>query len=390
MRNTGSRTGKRTPGWVSCAAAVCLLWLPRVQADPLTVVGFNVDSGDASDQVIALQLKQSRGIDVWGLGDVWPDGGWVETMHEAAQEAEDLEYGVLVGETGGSARLMLLYRSDRLELLGHEELLAARGGKRQAAPLVARMRLAGKTEFLLVLVQLSDGARSRAGQTAALEDWARRQGLPVVAFGTFSFGLAETQGPDEDMQQFLDASGWQWLRPRADVATTCDRGGRIDDFVLVGGAATTWSGLSEVMFPQSNYCPDSGRTSGHRPVQARFSTGVGALDTQVGMAERQALPLLPGEVETATDEWSDSDAEIESLRRRVEELEASKQVAQSPPAGGTAEPPAPPATEAVPETEPTLQSGAPEVVDQDALRRRLEELEREVQELRKLLEDSGG
>jgi len=50
-------------------AAIGLLALCAVpvMAAPLTVVGFNIDSGGASDHVISLQLKESVGVDLWGL-----------------------------------------------------------------------------------------------------------------------------------------------------------------------------------------------------------------------------------------------------------------------------------------------------------------------------------
>jgi hypothetical protein len=402
-------------------AAVCLLWAGGLHAAPLTMVGFNVESGDASDLVIGLQLKKSGGIDIWGLADVWPEGGWVEAMHEAAQAAEGFAYGVLVGETGGSDRLMLLYRSDRLEMLGHDELLAARIDAREPAPLTAHLRLADGTELLVVLMRLADSDKRRRAQTGVIADWAARQDLPVVALGTLFFGLAESEGPDPDMQQFLDASGWAWLRPADSRETSCERGGRVDDFVLVGGAAADWQGRAEVMFPQNNYCPDNGRTSSHRPVLARFSTGGGPLDTEAGMAERQALPLLPGEIQPGEEEAAESAAEIESLRRRVEELEAGRQprapaapeaapVAPGPatPAAVTSAPdvpgqvgrsptvlqagsaptsaarPANTGSEAAATTSPPAAGG----IDEAAVRRRLEALEAEVRELRTLLDQS--
>lgn len=425
MNRMSRPDGRRARLWATAISSVCLFWLSALRAEPLTVVGFNVESGDASDLVIGLQLSQSRGIDIWALGDVWPAGGWVEQMRDAAQEAEGREYGVLVGETGGADRLMLLYRNDRLVLLDHEELLTARASKREAAPLVARMQLAGETEFLLVLVRLSDSDRRRREQTGALADWASRQRLPVVAAGTFSFGLAEGDDPDTDMRQFLEASGWRWLRPEVDRETSCGGGGRVDDFILIGGAATGWNGRSEVMFPQNNYCPDDGRTSSHRPVQARFATGGGSLEIEAGMAERQALPLMPGEVQRAEDETEDRDEEIQALRRRVEELEAGQRSQARPPESSVpltqpagASPPAPrvstpllidrtesigpaPAspdaagpdetTSAVAreaDVEATAGPLAADSVDQAALRQRLEALEEEVRELRELLEQS--
>jgi hypothetical protein len=376
------RDGGHRLDWAVTTASVCALWASGLQAAPLTAVGYNVESGDANDRVIGLQLQQSRGIDIWGLADVWPQGGWVETLHDAARKAEGLDYGVLVGETGGSDRLMLLYRTDRLAMLDHDELLSARVHAREPAPLVARMRLsdgADTAEFLVLLVRLSDVDKRRRAQADVIAQWARRQHLPVVALGTLPFGLAEGAGPGPDLQRFLDASGWQWLRPARAHATSCDRGGRVDDFVLVGGAAADWGGRAEVMFPQNNYCPDSGRTSSHRPVLARFSTSGGALDAEAGMAERQTLPLLPGEIQTGVAESTADEAEIESLRKRIEELEAA-QMPQTLPAAAPGS--YGPEEVTTPVTAPAAEAG------DEALRRRLQALEAEVRALREQLEGS--
>ena len=136
------------------------------------------------------------------------------------------------------------------------------------------------------------------------------------------------------------------------------------------------------MFPQSNYCPDSGRTSSHRPVLARFSTSGGALDDEGGMADRQTLPLLPGEIHTGVAESTGDEAEIESLRKRIEELEAAR-MPQTPPAAAPGS--SGPEEVTTPVTAPAVP--AAEAGD-DALRRRLEALEAEVRALREQLEGS--
>ena len=56
-----------------------LLSLP-VAAGVLTIVGFNVESDDASERVIASQLEQSSGIDLWGLSEVYHEGRWTSQL----------------------------------------------------------------------------------------------------------------------------------------------------------------------------------------------------------------------------------------------------------------------------------------------------------------------
>ena len=45
-------------------------------------------------------------------------------------------------------------------------------------------------------------------------------------------------------------------------------------------------------------------------MQARFATGGGSLEIEAGMAERQTLPLLPGEVQLAEDEILHAEEDI--------------------------------------------------------------------------------
>ena len=317
------------------------------------VVGFNIDSGDASDHVIALQLDKSAGVDIWGLADVWDDGVWLERLQRGAASGEGSEFGLVLGATGGQSRLLAIYRQSRLEYLGHEEIAAAQSGRRGAAPLAVRFRLDGDTEFVFLVVNLSESKRTRAGQVEALAAWSAGQSLPVVAVGTFNFGVA-SDGDKGELER-LGAAGWQWVVPEDPVGTSCHGGSRVHDFVFLAGPATGWAARSDVMFPQKNYCPDDGRTSDHRPILANLETAGGdALVTGV-MPEREIRPFFPDTLVTG------SDAQIR-LATDPEPVPASTDVATSPiaPAAG----------------EPTRAE----------LLRRLERLEAEVQSLRQAIE----
>lgn len=90
-------------------AVAALLAGPALSA-PLSVVSFNIDSGGASDHVIALQLDKSVGVDIWGLSDVWDDGDWLERLLRGAASGEGSAFGLVLGETGGDSRLMAGYR----------------------------------------------------------------------------------------------------------------------------------------------------------------------------------------------------------------------------------------------------------------------------------------
>lgn len=376
-------------------------------AETLAVVGFNVDSDDASDDFISAQLRKSEGIDLWGLTEVWQKQDWPETLRIGAEQGGDAEFGSLIGSTGANDRMLILYRRDRLELIASEEVLQARATVQHAAPLAARFRVTGGPEFLFVVANFSDQADRRARQSAGLAAWAAAQTLPVVAVGSFNFDLG-VDGGDPEFDGFLASAGWRWLRPQPNLGTWCGKRGRVADNVLLGGDARSWSSDASVMFPQNNYCPDSGRSSDHRPVLARFAFDGAAAVPEASMPDRQVRPFLPGDmaVRTGLDDLGDdkqaatvTQEEYDALRRRVEELESRPPVTPSvapgappsvmpvPPAAVPASPEVsdPPATPAPPDT--AVPPGGEPATDYEELLRRIEELEAEVRRLRESGQD---
>jgi hypothetical protein len=389
--------------------------LPAAQAAPLAVVGFNVQSDNSSDLFIGHQLARSSGIDLWGLTEIYREGGWVEPLRVAAGVGEDADFGAVVGKTGNGNESLVLYRSGRLQLLGSEELTSVTAGGRNAAPLVARFMLDGQQEFLFVVVQLPTRDSTRLEQTGRLADWAAAQTLPVIAVGTFNFEVREggTTG-NEAMTLLTTRTGWRWVRPDDAYATACGSKRFVQDQVFAGGAARDWAGRSAVNFKQSNYCneSESNRTSQHRPVIAGFSTVGGPVELAGLMPERQVGPILPatvggGEVVEAREERAQPALVSEVGETPPAVVEAGTPVAapasgaagsgelSPPPAPApTTPPPAPvaspapvsPPAEPAPAVpaEPPAASADPE---REALLERLEALEREAREIRRELEE---
>ena len=178
-----------------------------VRAAPLTVVGFNIESGDSSDHVISLQLEKSVGVDLWGLVDVWNESGWPDRLREGAQEGENSEFRSILGQSGGDSRILVLYRNSRLRQVGIEELAAAQASARRPAPLAVRFRLDDTEEFWFLTVDLSESEGRRLAQAKALAEWASTASLPVVAVGTFNFGVAENAERIDKAMDVLLSSG---------------------------------------------------------------------------------------------------------------------------------------------------------------------------------------
>ncbi len=191
------------PRQLLLAIALFVFKIGAAGAGTLAVVGFNVDSDDASDDFIAAQLAKSAGIDVWGLTEVWDKRDWPETMRLGAEAGAGAAYLSILGTTGGDERSMILFRGDRLELLAQEEITEAQASDREAAPLVARLRLVDGPEFLFMVVNLSDQDSRRRKQIEALAAWANRQALPVVAIGSFFFELDVDRPVDPDLDRLL-------------------------------------------------------------------------------------------------------------------------------------------------------------------------------------------
>lgn len=387
--------------------AIGLFLATTAAAGTLAVVGFNVDSDDASDDFIAAQLRKSEGIDIWGLSEVWQKRDWPETLRAGAEQGAGIEYGSVLGATGASNRMLILYRRDRLELLATEEIMEARATERHAAPLAAHFRSADGPEFMFVVVNFSEQAARREAQSAGLAAWAATQALPLIAVGSFNFELDEDGEGDAGFDSLLAASGWSWLRPEPNIGTWCGDRGRIADNVLLGGDARAWRADASVMYPQNNYCPDSVRSSDHRPVLARFAFDGTAAVPDASMPERQIRPFLPGDmnISTGLDDLDADEAaapvsqeEYDALKRRVEELEAQPSPATpvaapslAPAPAASAAPVAAPAPAAEPaQGPPATPASVPPVseaatepsTDYEKLLKRIEDLEAEVRRLR--------
>jgi hypothetical protein len=149
----------------------------------------------------------------------------------------------------------------------------------------------------------------------------------------------------------------------------------VQDFIFVAGAASDWGARSDVMFPQTNYCPDDGRTSDHRPVLANLDTRGRAPVVTGSMPAREIRPFFPDTLITG------SDAQIEL----ADEPQPVPAALADPRTKAPDAAPSPPASIPAPVVE-RAGTGATERPSKDALLRRLERLEAEVRSLRREIE----
>ncbi len=262
---------------LSCAIAFLLAIGQAAAASDLTVVGYNVESGGAQASIVAERIAAIDGCDLWGFSEV-QNAAWAKAFEEAAAvgEGDGADFDCVLGSTGSADRLAIVYDRIRFELVDHFELEDINVGGRVRAPLVAHFRdgLSGQ-EFLFMVNHLY---RSRAPlrhvQARLLNRWAQRQTLPVIAVGDFNFDWSVTNGDadhDAGYDALIEENVFVWIRPpeplvRSHCSTTYNS---VLDFVFVAGAAQGWNGISEIVVVEGD-CPDDGTTSDHRPVRAFF------------------------------------------------------------------------------------------------------------------------
>lgn len=245
-------------------------------SDQLTVIGFNVESGDADPSFIAQnQIKPLRPQgELWGFSEV-ADARWLDQFALAASSnAKPLQ--TVLGTTGKADRLAILYNDRKLERLKSYELGSINLGGNGRAPLVTEFRFKPTgTEFIFVVNHLYRTQNDRRHEQARLlNQWARKQTLPIIALGDYNFDWSVVQGDsnrDRGYDLLIQDGVFTWIRPQNLVATQCsDRYDSILDFVFVAGSAKTWPASAEILYPQPSYCPDNPQKSDHRPIQAIF------------------------------------------------------------------------------------------------------------------------
>ncbi len=268
---------RRNLHWISVVGLACVVRV--ASAETLTIVAYNVESGNAQAANIAREIEALDGVDIWGFSELASEQ-WLEEFERAAEKASGAPFATILGTTGESGRpdrdadlLALLYREDRLEKRGTRELHWINDGAHRS-PLVAEFELK-KTErtFAVVLNHLaSRNAELRFEQSRKLRAWASRREEPIVMIGDFNYRWTIGAVDDESPRGFKELTRdgvLSWVRPATLRHTWCGGSLRsILDFVFVNAEARNWRGVSDVIPLE---CAKSSQlVSDHRPVRAIF------------------------------------------------------------------------------------------------------------------------
>ena len=241
-----------------------VLAYPLAAQETLSVICWNLESGDADVNVIADRIEAAQGVDIWGFSEV-AGARDVAALEAAAEDGENADYQSILGSTGGNDRLLIIYDADRLSLLQQEELDEVNIGGNVRAPLVALFQdIETGQEFFFIVNHLYRSRRDRRHQQSRLlNEWAGEQELPVIATGDYNYDW-QVEGGDDDHDDGFDlltaADIFTWVRPAVLRRTQCSatqngcRFNSVLDFVFVANQPDSWQSSSEIWKLSSKPC----------------------------------------------------------------------------------------------------------------------------------------
>lgn len=249
----------------------------ELPSDEFKILAWNVESDGADPVVIAEQLKELSGYQIYALSEVnKKDFG-------KFQKALGAEFKSINGTHKENDHLQLIYNINRLELIRWSEM-EEHGGFRfnyenraLRCPLLARFRdLKTNEEFQVVSNHLARGnAKFRTKQAIGLREWARLQTIPTIAIGDFNFDYEfKTRRGNDGFTEFTRDNVWKWIEPKKLIDTNWydrekdgedDYPGSMLDFAFVAGPAKGQSWSCHVIVRPGDF-PDDKKTSDHRPI----------------------------------------------------------------------------------------------------------------------------
>lgn len=252
----------------------------QVSSVTLAVIAWNVESGGSDPAVIAKQLSELGGYDIYCLSEVDP-----KTFDQNVT-ALGSKFTTINGNTGRDDRLQIIFNKERFELLEQKELMEYRefilNNGTHRSPLYARLK--DKTTGLQFIVMNNHLARGNADlrtkQAIGLREWARDQSTGVINVGDFNMDFDfRTERGNEAFPEIIRDNIFTWVRPVELIDTNWadnDGDGKDNypdsmlDFAFVSGPAKDWKPVCKVIVRDGDF-PDDKTTSDHRPIELKMT-----------------------------------------------------------------------------------------------------------------------
>jgi len=281
-----------------CTLVLCIFTsftTAYAQNSQLTVVSWNVESGDSEIQTITQKMRSFQGVDIWGMSEV-PDDAAASAFESAAENGGSVDFSRVVGTTGGADRLVVIFNSQRFDKVRHEELHNINIGGSVRSPLFVQLKeKSSGAELIFMVNHLYRGSiQGRHQQAKLLNLWAQNQTVPVIAVGDYNFDWSVQNGDfdhDAGYDHLTQGGVFTWVRPATLIKSQCSPDyNSVLDFIFVTRSASTWNGASEIVVTP-NDCPDDNKKSDHRPVKASFALG-GSLPPPLVTTKAQILQQI--------------------------------------------------------------------------------------------------
>lgn len=242
----------------------------------LLCLSWNVESGENDRDTISKRLADFEGYDIFGLTEVNSSNS--ELYAEAASIGEGADgnynpnFNFVLGTTGGSDRLMIIWDNKRFEKIGDAQELVNLSEGNHRAPLFCRFKFKGSDiEFIFMVNHLARfNSDLRNEQAEGLAEWADNQSVPIIAVGDYNFDYYIDDGVgNTGFNNMLEGSYWNWLKPERLHQTQLSPGYySVLDFVFTANMPDTWEGSSSILL--SHPSVDNEAESDHRPLDAHL------------------------------------------------------------------------------------------------------------------------
>ncbi|MBX7254755.1 MAG: endonuclease/exonuclease/phosphatase [Candidatus Hydrogenedentes bacterium] len=273
--------------------SLALVWgVVSTDAATLTVGSFNVESGGATLDKTAEALatvEKDEQCDLWGLCEV-TDKSWAQQFEVAVEAASGHDFSYVLGTTGRTDLMAIVYRTDRLEPKDEAvELHYINPENKVRSPLVIPFldKDTGATFYFMVNHLYRSNNNARHTQASQLNEWTRAQltkdpTVGVIAVGDYNFDYrVSDEGHDKGFDNMISDGVFAWVKPGALIPSQCNKNYKsILDFVFTAGPAQQWKANSTIIPMASDYC-SNGDNSDHRPLVAHFEIGESHKDDEL-------------------------------------------------------------------------------------------------------------
>lgn len=249
-------------------------------SNSISILAWNVESGGIDPEVIADQLRELSGYDIYCLQEV------ANENFDRYTAALGPDFQSVNGRTGRNDRLQISFNSKRFELLETKELMEHRdfilNNGTHRSPLYVRLQdKENGLQFIVMTNHLARGnAELRKEQAIGLREWARDQNVGIINIGDFNMDFDfETERGNDAFPEIIRDNIFTWVRPVELIDTNWadnDGDGKDNypdsmlDFAFVAGPAKDWNPVCRVIIRDGDF-PDDESTSDHRPIELKVT-----------------------------------------------------------------------------------------------------------------------